>query len=771
MKARTIILFLTCCLSFSMLAQSDILTDSELYDKEQELKKLIALEQPSKENQVKIFTLCRELGKGYTLKAGTVAGDKVKERLALSKALLFHDLEAKYYYQFGEKNKAEYFKTTLKARACGEAAFVYRDMGKPKSIYIPGWEFENYCGLVGAEEKPGVTETGGETSNNKGGPEYIDEEFEKTLKGKRLYFKTPIQTFSVNIYDPFTLSDQSAIMRDLMKKQYKQALKQANPTAKEESEFDETIDRMHFYIFEKNMGGLILHVEDLNGKDATYLCDEDKKGQLSRWTSVSGIRACMSNVFQNPVTKERLKNGATYVQFEYKGNMVSLIVMAGDGMNKKQHEAIVRAMAKSLRIEGEVELPKIVVKRCKDDSVLQLKQGMPVEWTIIDRSRKSVILYQPALARDADVAASASKFYAAILQVMKWSKDVKQVLNIYNNVVIEKQYRDALLKIGGWAMEDAGTVQIDFVPVEVEDYSNFTADGALTNAAIFYMQALTDITDGLSKLGKTMNKQSMRVYWEIPVITIKGECIPQMVCKNGKWVPDKNNMEFREISRKSHTLRPGNKAFQTFDDIQRDLNKYFYTLLDKAEDAEADYYKVLERCVKSKQQLYKIKFPVNIDQCPVLEQKIQLEQHAMLQKINQQSNLKFELERWLNVLKPSEVASYTRRISLLNEQIQDGEGKLPSLRTIRDNHVKNGDKANAALYTKKIKFLEEDIALLKQMRTSATNNLAAVQSGKWEKEISEELTTVSNQINNHKSKIKGLEAELKICVDEALKVR
>jgi len=307
--------------------------------------------------------------------------------------------------------------------------------------------------------------------------------------------------------------------------------------------------------------------------------------------------------------------------------------------------------------------------------------------------------------------------------------------------------------------------------VEIEEYTELTIDGSLTNAVTFYLEALRDVNAGLSKLGKRMNNMSLRVYWEIPTIEIKGECIPRMVCDNGKWKPDREYMEFREISRKKGTLRAPNKDFMTLKQVEDDLQRYYYDKLDELEADEINYRNVAGRCDESKKQLWKIDFPVNIDQCPTIEYNIQQKQHEILSLTQIQKKLDTELKEWLTKLLPAEKGRLNERLMDILADIRAKEGEIPRLETLRDNYLKNNLEGKAAQIGTQIKFLKEDIELLRGFKLKSNKELQKISSGKNEAEMNKNIAKIQDQVSKLKKDKESLKKQLQACIKETEKIR
>lgn len=511
--------------------------------------------------------------------------------------------------------------------------------------------------------------------------------------------------------------------------------------------------------------------KDTEGKKVTFVCDDaDSEGTLSYSTSVSGARACISNVYKHPISGERLEGGMTLVEVEHKGEHYRLMLVMGEKYNSAKHEKTLKAMARSLRMEGVAELPTVTKRKCKEESVLQLAKGIPVSWTIIDRSRKAVVIQQPKMARDHEIGNAVSKYYGLILAAIKGAKDIAQAVKVYKEVVYDEDLRKALITAGGWKLEHE-MKRVDFIPIEIEEFSDFQMDGIFTSAAIFYLDALKGVSSGIGGLGKSMTEKHMKLYWEIPVIRIKGECIPQMVCKDGKWIPDYNNMEYREIENEPGKITSSNKDFLTVRQVERDLDRYFKTEMEKAESAAVDYRNVKSRCVDSRQQLYKIDFPVNIDKCPELENQIQIVQYNILVQEQIQKVRKEELTRWLQVLKPAEKAKFEARLAELKADKAVMNVDLKKKIKLHEGLIANGKTGEAAKVEIQINFLNEDIALIESFEVKTQGELTKVTSGKREKGMSAELSTISNELVQLRKRKEDLKKELAVCVKDYDKVR
>ncbi|MDC8003993.1 hypothetical protein POV27_08010 [Aureisphaera galaxeae] len=759
---------------FLLLFAGGVLQAQDIWDLEEQYK----TKEAKKDKQLIDLISLHQLGHRIGEKADELAFAAPKgsstQGVYLRKALLYYSLSANYAQiavdQFNSKSMGQ-----QKVKSCEKATFYYRALGKPKIIHEK--RFIDACDLLktaGEDDPAGDDEdTSDQGKGDPSGPLYDYEEFEKTLIGKRLFFKTPKQTFSMMVYEPFVITEEQSIQQAMVKKQFEQVIKML-PKEQRAAQRKETYDKLgraHWYNFGKDLGGVIFFAEDQGGKDIKLLCDEtDSKTGIAYKTSVSGARACIASIYKHPKTGERLKGGSTIVQVEHKGDLFQLLLVAGKNYNTSKHEKILRVMARSLRMEGVTELPTITVKKCKEDAVMPLAKGIPVSWTMFDRKRKAIVVQQPVMARDAGIGDAVSNYFGLVLKVINWTKDARQIMNFTKGLVVDRDLKKSLLTTGQWQLEHHVT-KMEFIPTEIEDYSSFNYDGLLTNAAIFYLEALQKVSTGISGLGRKLNKKSMRLYYEIPTVTVEAECIPQMICKNGKWVPDWNNLTYRRIKTTYGKITSPNKDFMSIRDVERDLQRYFKDKIYELEQSERDYARILNRCDDSKGQLYKIDFPVHIDKCPVLEGKIQIVQYETLFKEKVQNARKEEMRRWLTVLKPAEKSKYTGRLLELKTQKDAMNVDLNKKIKLREGHITNGNEGEAARLEVEIGFLREDIALIESFETKTQAALGVVNSGSRERAMSQELSAISTEISNLKKQKEALKKQLQQCVKDYDKLR
>jgi len=738
------------------ISSGQTITQEIIWDQEKEFNNLKNKPPRALPDYIQISQFAQTLGKncedyGYDQKSGG------RQDLYRRLSLIYYSYAAHYAQLAIDKFNSESM-VKKKSEACARANNMYRVLKKPKRIFDK--RFIDACDLLSNEEET----VDKEESKEKEDTESSDDE-------KRITFRTGDAVFSVKVPSPLVavtvfgteVTTQTPMEISKMLKEYEQfgfttstansfgikgyqisfgldvqqRTKLTEKIYKSAGGFSKTKNARTFSLGDENY--------DLGPYDARLTYDWE-------WEIDGPIQA-----------KEDLM-ATISIKFKTEGFFCDFTVGVRNLDQLKIQKKVMR-LVRSFKVES-FSAP---VTKCKDGDYKMLKQGIPVTWTIYDRSRPSSIVQQPVLARDHEIAAAAANYTGAIVEVIKTLKDARQLTKIPRNVLIEGDMKKAMAAMGGWYLE--GYHKVEFIPVEIEEYTELTIDGSLTNAVTFYLEALRDVNAGLSKLGKRMNNMSLRVYWEIPTIEIKGECIPRMVCDNGKWKPDREYMEFREISRKKGTLRAPNKDFMTLKQVEDDLQRYYYDKLDELEADEINYRNVAGRCDESKKQLWKIDFPVNIDQCPTIEYNIQQKQHEILSLTQIQKKLDTELKEWLTKLLPAEKGRLNERLMDILADIRAKEGEIPRLETLRDNYLKNNLEGKAAQIGTQIKFLKEDIELLRGFKLKSNKELQKISSGKKEAEMNKNIAKIQDQVSKLKKDKESLKKQLQACIKETEKIR
>ena len=756
---RTLRLFLVCWVGFGTLATAQNKDYFAIISQlKSELAQLLAKSTISQADYYSIITKCNDLGKNYHLYS-VEASTEGNKNFRLRNALKYYS-DAAHYVDIAKERFSITSKSydQLREKACQDAAFEYRALGNPKSPPFPEPTFYDACGLFQKDKPVEENDTNVETVHDE--VSYVDEEFVTTLVGKRVFFKTPKQVFSMNVYEPFVINPDQGVMRGLMQK-YAKEMQAKGGDEEQKSEFEESFPRLHWYGFDKKMGGIIFTAE-ANKKDETLPCQQEGGKTFSRWITVGGIKACVSDVSKHPVTQEKLESGGQQLSFLYKGELFRLTLSSGKGFNTDYHLKVLKAMIQSFRPEGDVDLPTVTYQKCVDGSIRYLTKGKPVFWRVLDESRESVLLQQPILARDYEVAGVVANYTQATLDAIDFVSDLKKWTSVPKAVLIDKKYWSTLQKFGKWRMKEK---------IQQAGFSKITLSASPVTAARYYMDAMRVMSEGISGIGKTINNQSMRVYWEIPIVEIKGECVPRMTCKDGKWIPDKQKSVYREISRDTTVWRAPNKAFQSLKEAKDDLNKYFYADMEKFEAEGEEYKNSADRCKKCDQSLWQVYFPIHFDVCPAIEGKLQLNQYEIWFQEQLQTTRKDEMQRWLSSLKPAEYLRLQGAMTTLQLRIDDMESELVKQKRLLEEFQRQGDTANAGLTAKKIQFLNEDIALLRSMFAESNAEMEVLKSGKRENDMSKELTAISEELIRLKKVQTDLKKELATCVKEAEKVK
>jgi len=759
MKRGFLIGVLICFMTCPVIAQDNPL--ALVIDKQENKLKTLVNKPPSTFNDYsEIVTLCNKIARNYN-QIALIATSESAKSANFRQALRYFSDAARFANIAAEKFDNRYM-LQLSAKACKKAAEVYRTLGKPKTITFLNGTFIDTCKLLSNNEEATNSEKPKEESSTT-----------QNYSNRRIVFTAGEVVFSVKLPRPLEAKNIFGGKANyLTTNDITKAIKEDDILGVLKSgmnQYEVSGYQISFGLATQVRNKLTEQVMEARPKFAKTRNDRTFSLGIEAF-DVGSYDARLTYDWEwevdGPIQAKEDLMASISITFKTEGHFCEFSVYVRN-LDEHKIEKKVMEMVRSFRVESAV--PPKPVTQCEDGTYKLLKKGIPVTWTIYDRTRPSTIIQQPVLARDYEIAEKAASYTGAVVEVLTTAKDVLQVTSIPRKVIIDGELSQALSALGGWYLE--GYHKVDFIPVEFEETSNTSIDGSLTNAVIFYLKALRDVNNGLSKLGKRMENMSLRLYWEIPIIEIKGECIPRMVCKDGTWQPDRKYMEFREISRTTKTYRAPNKDFMTIKQVADDLNRYYYAKMDALEEDEINFKNVLERCKTSQRDLWKIDFPVNFDTCPIIENSIQLKQHELLRLNDLREDLKEALGAWLNILKPAEVARLNERLAEIAIDIQKKEKEIPRLETLRLNYVNNNQMAQAAQTANRIRFLREDIALLVSFRNKTNNELQKLNTGKKESEMSKELANLSQQILDIEKEKKDLKKELAKCLAEADKLR
>ncbi|MEM7186686.1 MAG: hypothetical protein AAF466_08505, partial [Bacteroidota bacterium] len=255
MKLSGIILCLFMLAAPILVAQDNPLR-AIVAQQEEEFETLNSKTDKNLQDYLKLVQLANSIARNCSSIGFKAPKDSNEHKVYLRYSLVYYSLAAHSAQEaidrFDSKSMAR-----EKSKACKQAEFMYRSLNKPRNIYDK--RFIDACGIFETASDDTATTDDTKPTTGSGGPLYVDEEFEKTLVGKRLFLKTPKQMFSMNIYEPFVISEEQAISRSVGKSQLEMALKMLPADKQKElkAQMNEKFDRAHVYNFNNDLGGLI----------------------------------------------------------------------------------------------------------------------------------------------------------------------------------------------------------------------------------------------------------------------------------------------------------------------------------------------------------------------------------------------------------------------------------------------------------------------------------------------------------------------------------
>ena len=111
------------------------------------------------------------------------------------------------------------------------------------------------------------------------------------------------------------------------------------------------------------------------------------------------------------------------------------------------------------------------------------------------------------------------------------------------------------------------------------------------------------------------------------------------------------------------------------------------------------------------------------------------------------------------------------RLDEINTTIKEKESSKALKENLYRNYVANGLKEKAAEAKKEIEDLNTEVTQLGTLKTNISNDLAAIETGEVEKEMSQEVTSILNQIQSLQSQKENTIQQLEKCRKEAERVR
>lgn len=255
----------------------------------------------------------------------------------------------------------------------------------------------------------------------------------------------------------------------------------------------------------------------------------------------------------------RTVGGSVLVSFTYEKRFyrlqigISYLDPADESRNKIK--AKMEAIARSLRLVEKVKEEPIA---CSEGDTERVEKGIPFKLVVLDPAKEITIIQQPFLRRPTDVADAVAEYSSVLVQLLDAARQAKQlgaavaelpiIVQSASRGQIDSEAIAAMRTVGEWHLEQ-NQIKISFMPVQIEDMSEFQADGPLSTAVLFYLRTLSTASAGVGNLGRKISNQNMNVFYRVHYITIEGVCYPRRICRNGKMVPDRNYLEFEETRR------------------------------------------------------------------------------------------------------------------------------------------------------------------------------------------------------------------------------
>jgi len=435
-------------------------------------------------------------------------------------------------------------------------------------------------------------------------------------------------------------------------------------------------------------------------------------------------------------------------------------------------EKKVMEMVRSFRKEGDLK-PE---KECKKGDLKPLDSlAILVSWKIPHPTKRPFVIQNPVLERN-KVPAAWVTVTNRIISFLKLGKGGIKNYRTFDEV-ISGSYQSAVLKRLGWTADYL--FGIEFIPVNMDVDMESSKIGVLTNAVIFYLQALEASSKGISGLEKQITNMGIDVYWEVPYVEIKGVCIPQLKCKDGKWVPDYSGPVFKEVLRDgSKYFHAGNLKFLTKHSVEHELEEKFKKEISKLEETLKEFNSKDDKCKNCMNQFYDLVWPTDPDPCALLRSKLKNINEDIRLAVDEKKNRQLDLQEWLK-LKPQELKELNAIINEFNAAIAENERKIndAEIQLSRQEALKLNYEKNNLTHTKmyrdvlaKIQELKTEIGLLraretelKQLRAILQAERDRIMDGTIENEKSDLIKNLENLIIQLKKERNSIQSRLNNC--------
>lgn len=421
----------------------------------------------------------------------------------------------------------------------------------------------------------------------------------------------------------------------------------------------------------------------------------------------------------------------------------------------------VEAMVRSLKAVQKVKETKEEVLCKGNDEKFLGEKSMKVVWRIPHPTKRPFFIQRPFLARD-KVPGAWTSVSNALINAMKLKKSTAKNIKIVKQAY-DGKYISAAVKRIGWAAEY--TMGVEFIPI---DFSQLK--GGLSNAVIFYLQALKSSSVGIAKAGDRATSMSMDIYWEIPYIEIHALCIPRMICKNGEWVPDYSKPVFRELHRIETNLHSSVKQNLSMRGVHNEMEKVYLEEIKKMEHSEM-MYREGNKCKDCMAEFYNIKWPGELDMCDYFKGKIKNTKEQIRFSEEEKKRRELEKQKW-DKEKPLQLKELNEEITAFEKAIKDAEAEITakekkqaSTRDIKKQHEINSGKDSEIYkeYVEKEKQLIEEIGRVGKQRLNyvwirddKVNERIRINSGTIDNEKKTRIQEMDQQIVLQKKQLQSL---------------
>lgn len=434
-------------------------------------------------------------------------------------------------------------------------------------------------------------------------------------------------------------------------------------------------------------------------------------------------------------------------------------------LNEEQLQAVQKIFY-SIKLE-KVKGEDLAADDCTDGKTKLLKdQAIVTTFFLPHPTKEPFFIQKPTLPKDASVPASWAFFTDFCISAIQAGGIVKDGMSSISDLK-NKDFLSAAASLAGWSEKDA-IVGALFNP---EAHRKAKAED-MTSVVSFYLVALRAAANGATAIGQKMNKSASDYYYEVPYMAVEAKCIPQMICKNGKWEPDYSAPVYMEIKDSVMGKWSKKDMAQTPRQIARIYEKEFEKYINRcAEDSR--FYKLDNKCYKSMDEFMNIKWPgQGYDVCAQFKAQRVIEKSVLIQEESQKKKLDAEYKAWItNGGRDAEIKKLKNRVIQLNKEQAIANNAIKAKNVAIDNindYLNKNFTTPALRASATYKAKEAEIAKLKKDKIALGKKLISVANEKdliayqqeqlrlevKKKQLEKELAEVKDSIKDAKAALK-----------------